>query len=135
MNQGKEGYQKAEREYGNALSLALEQETGRQDLLDGLISRAAMFFGCGNYHDALVQIPETLHRSPFPRSANTEAIWTAVAVIQGTLVKGLSLEALGLMERATETYRSVIGYVSHVVGLRSPSFELRRWTEELSTLR
>ena len=131
INQGREGFRKAEKEYGNALSVALEQETGRQDLLDGLITRAAMLFGCGSYHDALVQIPEILHRSPFPRAANIETIWTAVAVIQGTLIKGLSLEALGLSERATETYRSVIGFVSHVVGLRSPNLELRRWTEEL----
>lgn len=131
INQGRDAFQRAEREYGEPLFLALEKEQGRQDLLDGLITRAALHFGNGKYYDALIQIPETLHRSPFPRTATTEAVWTAVSVIQGTLIKGLAQETLGMGDKAVETYRSIIGYVSHVVRLRAPHLELRKWTEEL----
>jgi hypothetical protein len=131
MNSSRDGFRMAEKDYGTQLSTALDQERGRQDLLDGLITRAAMLFGTGNHYDALVQIPETLHRSPFPRNTNIEAVWTAVSVIQGTLIKGLSQEALGMTAKAAESYRSIIGYVSHVVTLRVPQLELRRWTEEL----
>jgi len=131
LSQSHNGYEAAEREFGTALSTALEQETGRQDLLDGLITRATLLFGNGKHYEALVEIPETLHRSAFPKNTNAEAVWTVVSVIQGTLIKGLAQESLGMPAKAAETYRSIIGYVSQVVRLRAPQLELHRWTEEL----
>jgi len=131
LAQSHNGYEAAEREFGIALSTALEQETGRQDLLDGLITRATLLFGNGKHYEALVEIPETLHRSAFPKTTNAEAVWTIVSVIQGTLIKGLAQEALEMPAKAAETYRSIIGYVSQVVRLRAPQLELHRWTEEL----
>lgn len=84
----KNGYAKAEAQYGGPLGACLEQEDLHRDILDGLVTKAAMLYGTGQQELALRQIPETLHRSPPPTGFKGEDAWFAVCVLEGTLLRG-----------------------------------------------
>ena len=88
MYKSREGFALAEKQYGAPLAACLEHEELHRDILDGLVTRAAMYYGTGQQELALRQIPETLHRSPPPNGVKGENAWFAVCVLQGILLRG-----------------------------------------------
>lgn len=88
MYRSKDGFNTAEAQFGPPLAACLEQEELHRDILDGLVTKAAMYYGTGQEELALRQIPETLHRSPPPNGLKGESAWFAVCVLEGTLLRG-----------------------------------------------
>lgn len=85
-----QNFKLAEDEFGEPLSQALANpETPPIDILDGTVTRAAMYLGVGKTQSALSLISESLHRiRPPSLGSGTEAL-ISICVLQSTLIQGM----------------------------------------------
>ncbi|KAI9716404.1 MAG: hypothetical protein M1828_000346 [Chrysothrix sp. TS-e1954] len=113
------------------LASILTEDTSRNETLDVAVTLATVSYRLKEYRASLKTTPESLSKGRKPVNGIGQASWEAVCVVQGTLVRGLSLEALDNHTEARDTYRSIVPYLSEVTQLPRLCIALQRWTEEL----
>lgn len=90
-------------QYGKDLAETITQHSG-MDALDAAVALATIDFEIGELSYALTHLPPLLPRPATPSLGGNEDIWSAVCVVQGTLVKGIdvcaSLRTLAHCRRA-----------------------------------